>query len=127
MFQWLTKLGTSTPQRPVPVALPMGAERRRAVRYSCDLQVNDRLVVSIGTSSWPAVVADISTTGIGLVVGVRHDPGTTLPIDLYCTASGYARSLRVRVVRTQRMADGHWFCGCRFDEQLQHEELNQLL
>jgi hypothetical protein len=91
------------------------------------LQVNDRLIVSIGTSSWPAIVADISTTGIGLVVGIRHDPGTTLPIDLYCTSSGYTRSLRVRVVRTQRMPDGHWFCGCRFDEPIHHEELDALL
>ena len=123
MFRWLQRLrnGNSTG------ALPKGAERRQAVRYACDLKVNDRLIVSIGSSSWPAVVADISTTGIGLVVGIRHDPGTTLPLDLYCTSSGFSLALRVRVVRTSRMPDGHWLCGCCFDEQIGHAELNALL
>jgi hypothetical protein len=123
MFQWLQRWRSSGGTQ----ALPRGAERRQAVRYSCDLKVNDRLIVSMGSSSWPAVVADISTTGIGLVVGIRHDPGTTLPLDLYCTANGFSLALRVRVVRTQRMPDGHWFCGCRFDEQIGHQELNAIL
>jgi hypothetical protein len=121
MFGWFKKgqSGSAT--------LPPGAERRQAIRHNCDLRVNDRLIVSIGTSSWPAVVADISTTGIGLVVGIRHDPGTTLPLDLYCTSNGLSLALRVRVVRTQRMPDGHWFCGCCFDEQIGNAELSALL
>jgi hypothetical protein len=123
MFQWLQKLRSPGSAG----SSARGAERRQAVRYSCDLRVNDRLIVSIGTSAWPAVVSDISTTGIGLVVGIRHDPGTTLPVDLYCTTNGFSRTVRVSVMRTMRMPDGHWFCGCRFDEQLGHEELNALL
>lgn len=117
MFGWFKK---KTPER-------VGAERRIAKRHPCDLKVNDRLVVSVGLSSWPAIVADISTTGIGLVLGVRHDPGAALQIELFCASNGYARSIRAQIVRTKRMPDGYWFCGCAFDEQLDHGELNALL
>jgi hypothetical protein len=125
MFGWLKRLGTQEPTP--PIIRPQALERRIAARHPCDLQVNDRLVVSIGSSSWPAVVHDISTTGIGLILGIRHDPGTSLPLDLYCTSSGFSRTMRVTIVRTMRLPDGHWFCGCAFEEQLDHRELNALL
>src|SRR5258706_15951479 len=100
MFGWLKNWGKS-PER-------VGAERRTAARHECGLKVNDRLIVSVGLASWPAVVHDISTTGIGLVLGIRHDPGTQMPLDLFCTTNGYSRSLHVQILRTFRLPDGYW-------------------
>lgn len=119
MFGWL--MGRRKPRGPV------GAERRTSVRHPCGLQVNDRLVVSVGLSSWPAIVQDISTTGIGLVLGIRHDPGAALAIELFCTTNGYSRNVRAQIVRTRRLPDGYWFCGCAFAEQLEHRDLSSLL
>lgn len=119
MFGWFKSWNKPAPR--------LGAERRIAVRHECGLQVNDRLIVSVGLSSWPAIVRDISTTGIGLILGIRHDPGASMPLDLFCTTNGYSRTLHVQIVRTQRQPDGYWFCGCAFDESLDHTELNALL
>lgn len=102
-------------------------ERRGAERHPCGLKVNDHLTVSVGTASWPAVVYDLSVTGIGLIMGVRPDPSAAFDIKLHAVARGVAYTLHAQVVRTILLPDGNWFCGCALTQNIQEEDIKKIL
>jgi len=71
-------------------------------------------------------VRDISPEGIGLVLNGYLEVGTFLNVNL-STATRYARPLRARVVRTQRIGKRTWILGCVLNPPLRPEELEALL
>ena len=75
--------------------------------------------------SWPVVVRDVSTGGVGLLLARRFEKGTVFAIELGYGSS--ARSLPVRVARVGAEAMGHWFHGCAFVDPISEEELAALL
>jgi hypothetical protein len=119
MFKWL--MG----RRHVPAH--RGLERRAAERYSCNDRLNENLIVSVGPSAWPALVQDISATGVGLVLGMRHDPGSTLPVRLANPNQSVRCPMLAQVVHTARQPDGYWHTGCTFEGYLTSTELQALL
>ncbi|MGE3804648.1 MAG: PilZ domain-containing protein [Gemmataceae bacterium] len=119
MFKWWGRRET----KPTPPLV----ERRGAERHALGLKVNDKLTVSVGTASWPAVVYDLSTTGIGLIMGVRPDASSAFDIKLHCVTKGVAYTLHAQVVRTILLPDGNWFCGCALTENLPEEDIKKIL
>ncbi len=102
-------------------------ERRAAERRAVGHRLNDRLIVEVGSSGWPAYLEDISTTGAGLIVGMRQEPGSVVPLRLLHMRRREEFMVQAQVVHTERRADGHWFSGCVFQEALAAEDLEQLL
>lgn len=119
MFKWLFR--KENKKKP-PVV-----ERRGAERHPIGIKVADELTVSVGLSSWPAVVCDISTTGIGLIMGMRPSQASAFPIKLRCNKRGVSYTLEAYVVRAILLPDGNWFCGCVFQQPLQEADLQVIL
>ena len=121
MFKWL-KAYFDGPQDPVE-ELP---EKRIADRVD-PVEMGTELVAKAGPCSWPAYVQDISTDGVGLVVGMFHKTGSSFPLKLVNSRNNFVRSVQARVVRTIRRPDGQWFVGCSFKQRLNQNELESLL
>jgi diguanylate cyclase (GGDEF)-like protein len=107
-----------------PPAEPVPGERRAQVRAICTRPVR---VVCDGSEERQidfAKIRDLSVTGIGLELSTEVSTGTLLTVEPVC--DGRARTLLVRVVRSQRIQGG-WVHGCELAQQLNAEELQAWL
>lgn len=105
----------------------VGAERRVAERFPCDLAPTCHEQGS-GRGEWVALgVHNISATGIGLVTPHRLRPGTALVIRLTSGARGVSRPLVVRVMHATDQGDGSWLTGAVFVRRLSPQGLRELL
>jgi hypothetical protein len=75
--------------------------------------------------SWPVVIRDVSTGGVGLLLARRFEKGTIFKIELGIGSA--ARNIRVRVARVSAEAVGHWIHGCAFVDPITEDELAALL
>lgn len=119
MLSWL--LGRRKP------AGPGGQERRAAERHACNHKSGPVLQASVGRVGWPAVVSDLSLTGVGLLVGLRPEPGDWLPVHLVNPDRDVTCPMYAQVVYTQRQPDGYWYSGCVFQGPLAADELKALI
>jgi hypothetical protein len=71
---------------------------------------------------WPAVIRDISTTGLGLVTEEPMEPGTFLTVDL-----NDQRRVTVQTVGYRALGRGRWLIGCLLVRPLPSEELARLI
>jgi serine/threonine protein kinase len=108
-------------------------ERRRARRYDCSLPTSCTINLSVHEdeidqqTSYQAQVSDLSTSGIGLLLPRRFEPGSVLSLVLSSRDGKAQESRKVRIVRVSR-ADGHgWFVAGVLLEELTKEELRSLL
>lgn len=103
--------------------LGKGAERRAAVRYSCNRETTCRSITASTDISWPAEVLDISRGGLGLLLDRRFEQGTLLDVDVQTANPHSARTLLVRVVNVRKQGVGQWILGCAFADELSDGEL----
>jgi hypothetical protein len=121
------------PMSEEPVAKSTGAERRASIRYPCDPESFGPdnscrpITLTRKTDSWSAVVRDLSTGGVGIVVNRRFEAGTLLAVDLQDAEQTTTRSLLVRVVRVTKEDRDHWLLGCAFTSKLSDAELLALM
>lgn len=108
-------------------AAPWAEEQRRVARLPCGRKANLGLAVLVGPSEWPSTLEDISTGGVGLVLGIRHEPGKELTLTLVGTHLSEPYALRARVAHLERLPDGYWHMGCAFLKPLSAGELEKLL
>lgn len=116
MLQWLL-----SSKRRSPELLP--GDKRTAPRYRFNYKGFVPLSVAVGTSSWPALVRDLSQTGISLVIGQRYDVGSDITARLKRKDRDQYCMLNLRVVHVARRADGHWTTGCIFDQPMHPDDL----
>lgn len=102
------------------------SERRAARRYSAN-QVHGPLKIVESSSKLPALLRDISTLGISLVLGVQHQVGTPLQLTITSNSYGMTGPVQAHVVRCIRLANGQWLTGCVFDTPLDHGWLKTLV
>ena len=118
---------TLVPQTPHPAV-----ERRAAVRHlvalpgSCaiDTSAHDRERIE----DWPAVVRDLSVSGMGLILARRFELGTLFCVEVTAEdESAPPRKHLVRVCRILSESQGHWFHGCALVDTMQEEHLSTLI
>ncbi len=119
----------SDPASPRPSA---GSERRAAVRYPCSPENfspdnSCRPITARKNEAWTATVHDVSTSGVGIVVNRRFEPGTLLSVELQDVEQTVNRNLLVRVVRLTRGEGDSWLLGCAFTSKLSESELLALM
>src|SRR5208283_4893033 len=68
-------------------------------------QLHRQLKMLVGPSTWPAKVTDISRTGVGLVLGLRQPPGTTLRLKIVDESRAIHCTMQARVVRIDLLPD----------------------
>lgn len=106
-----------------------GVELRVWERHPSELEASCQPLAARGERDpqWPAVIRDVSTGGIGLVLSRRFERGTGLAIEVPPGEQLPGETLLARVVHATRLADGKWLLGCAFVSTLSEEELQQLL
>jgi hypothetical protein len=116
-------LGPPAPQLPRAGTDHAGAEKRTEPRYSCRRLVRVRRAMPPGALSRLAIVQNISTQGIGLLLTEPVPPETVLEIEVH----GQSIVKRfARVLHSTKQADG-WLVGCALKNSLNDGELEGLL
>jgi hypothetical protein len=104
-----------------------GIDRRASVRYYPQ-QVKAGLVSQPKRGRpWKAMIRDLSTTGIGMVLNQSFETGTQLAIELNSPDGLLAYTVLTRVVHATRLPNGSHVVGCSFVRELSEEELRNLL
>jgi hypothetical protein len=103
------------------------AERRAFVRYACTQNGSCRPIRSGEMNRWSAMIADISSGGLSLVMCRPFEQGEILALELRNVPKGCRRKLFVRVMRAQAESEHVWLVGCRFVHRLTDEELEALV
>lgn len=125
MFGWLKQLKSdASTADTLPLDMP---NRRTSLRHKRTTKVDDHLIALVGASAWPAYVRDISTDGVGLVVGMLHKAGTRLQMVLRNRKTNACQAVEAVVMRVVLLPDGRWMLGCRFRYRLHREQLETLL
>jgi hypothetical protein len=102
------------------------AERRTRVRYTAELEAKCRRTAEVGGQTWPGRVVNISSGGIGLLLGRRFQGDTLLDVELQGFSGTALRVLRVRVMHSTLVKEGgspSWLLGCAFAKDLADEQL----
>ncbi len=99
------------------------SDRRVWVRYPCNLKT----LYQPGSGRldhrwWFAKVCDISTSGMGMIVRRRFEPGTQLSVALHSQATSFSRTLEATIVHAVEHTEG-WLMGCAFATPLTNGEL----
>jgi hypothetical protein len=74
-------------------------------------------------TGWPAKVQYISAGGLGLLIGRRFEPGTTLIVEPLA-AEGPTVTLPVEVLHASAQDSDFWQVGCKFVTKITDEQLN---
>jgi hypothetical protein len=72
--------------------------------------------------SWPAIVRDMSRTGLGLIIDRRFEPGTALRLEWHADPDAVLPPLLGRVVRLAQAPDDRWCHGCTLIGELEVAE-----
>ena len=104
-----------------------GIDRRAAVRHFVKPGVTSTACIPQQTRPWKAIIQDLSTTGIGLVMLQSFDGGTELAVELFSPDMLLSYTVLTRVAHATQQANGSWLVGCRFVRELSEEELHNLL
>jgi hypothetical protein len=77
--------------------------------------------------SAPALVEDISSAGVRLVLRRCYEPGHVLAVSWRYPHGGTQRTVLVHVIHSQTDGGGTWKVGCTMVSQLSDDELAELL
>jgi hypothetical protein len=102
-------------------------DRRRTFRLELDQGVTCHLIASVGDTSWPARVLDLSTRGVRLMLRRRFEEGAHVVVELANGLKMYSHAVSMRVTHVARDADGAYFIGGEFERRLTHDELMALV
>jgi hypothetical protein len=74
-----------------------------------------------------ATIQNLSHKGAGLLADRELSPGTVVNLLLVNAGHTFALAVDLKVVRSFRAGDGHYFVGGPFTRSLRHEELAPLM
>ena len=90
---------------------PARRERRTSERHPCGLETSC-LRATETENAWDARVVDISSTGVGLLLRRRFEPGTLLSFRLEGRSEGQSYHAIARVIHAKSQVEGGWLLGC---------------
>ncbi len=101
----------------------------RGKRYACGLRATCQPVAAWMDRDfiWPATITDLSTGGVGIVLGRRFEPGAGLAVELPAMTDRTEETLLVRVMQVNALPGGHWMLGCAFLSELSEETVLALV
>jgi hypothetical protein len=121
------RVDAAAPTVPQFMAPPSILEDRRAARRYSASQVNRQFEIVEGLCKSPAMLRDISTMGVSVVLGAQHRLSTSLQLTIMSKSYGIIGPVPAQLVRLVRLVDGRWLTCCVFDEPLDHEWLKTLI
>jgi hypothetical protein len=115
----------SLTQVPEPPERSCAAERRGCVRYYYRSGPKVRYEVRAPFRGGWAALLDISSGGVGLLLGHRPESGTIVLLQLPGLGPGDTHTRLARVVRTEPRGP-NWLAGCEFTPPLSETDLAAL-
>jgi hypothetical protein len=120
---------------PLPALSPAAPPQPRfvgsgpAARYPCELQASCQPLAAWldKDSSWPGMIRDLSTRGLGLILGRRFEPGSGLAVELPASAVRCEETLLVKVTQVQSLSGGRWLLSCIFVSELSEDTVLTLV
>jgi hypothetical protein len=106
---------------------PAAGERRATPRHVCLPVEVVAVAVQPHFTALEASLRDVSTHGVGMVVGAGLGPGTVVALRLPTPQLGRRQTVLARVVHAAADADGSWVIGCALAAPLAEEELQACL
>ncbi len=105
------------------------AEAPAATRYRCDLAACCRPVAAwlARDRNCPATINDLSTGGLGLVLGRRFEAGAGLAVELPDASTQVNETLLVKVVQVEAQPGGRWLLRCAFITELSEDRILALV
>src|SRR5260370_19589017 len=94
-------------------------ERRADARHLCHGPVLLVPVAGNRRVSWPAIIRDMSRTGLCLIIDRRFEPGTALRLEWHADPDAVLPPLLGRVVRLAQAPDDRWCHGCTLIGELE--------
>lgn len=118
----------SSPSTIVPAPARF-AVSQSAKCYPCELEASCQPVAGWldRESVWPATISDLSTDGLGLVLGRRFEPGSGLAVELPASAVRSEETFLVKVAQVQSLSGGRWLLSCAFVSALSEETVLTLV
>jgi hypothetical protein len=104
---------------------PAVPDRRTSERLASDLLIACHPLALPKKHSLPALLRDVSSNGLSLVLRYRFEPGTLLVIDLDGASADGAAPLLGRVVHASAHGDGRWVLGCALRRPLTAKQLQE--
>jgi hypothetical protein len=103
-------------------------EKRGATRYCCRAEVSCRVLDPQGECAWSAWVANVSATGICLLLKTRLEPGHIVTLHVYTDDSESPRRLLAEVRHAEIFCPNNaWLHGLSFLRHLRNGELQGLI
>ena len=110
-----------------PGAIPAAPERRIAPRRQPAMGTVCRLDTDDAGPAALALVWNISTTGISVLVSEPREPGTVLTGYLEVMDGDHMHRITMRVIHTKKLETGDFFLGAHFDQPLTADELKPFI
>jgi hypothetical protein len=86
--------------------MPESEDRRAAERFAVNADTSCPFLAPLVEDFGSAQVRDVSLQGVGLVVGRRVEPGTSLAAVLANRACGFSKAVLLRVVHVTALEGG---------------------
>ena len=102
-------------------------DRRAGARHRLERTLVVRYITRPSFRAEPAVIRDVSRTGLGLGVIQSQEPGTLVAVQLRAQHAGVSGILTACVRWAARQPDGNWRLGCSLSRPLAEEQLLALL
>jgi PilZ domain-containing protein len=106
---------------------PAEPDGRAWVRFPCNVATVCREEGDAGAKTVPAVIVNVSPTGIGLLTATAWERGTLLRVQLPAVSGRPERRILLRVAHLAKAASGEWAVGCEIVDQLGDDVLAGLL
>jgi hypothetical protein len=124
-FEAVMSVRTLTPGQQRGSAVPI--DRRTAPRHPCLREIACQAVMTGKDERVPALLQDVSTGGLRLVLRRCYETGRVLAVSWRHPRLGPERTLLAHVVHATDAGGGNWVVGCSLETVLTEEELASLL
>ena len=105
---------------------PVEATPPRAGGVGCAVPTTCQPPSIWGKDPWPAIIRDITTTGLHLSLDRRFERGSGMAIELP-GGDGTSSTVLARVVEVRALSEGGWLLDCTFVSELSSEEVEHVL
>lgn len=117
---------TLSPRHPKGSAFPL--ERRTSPRHTCLREIVCQAVTAGKDESVPALLEEVSNSGLRLVLRRCYEPGRTMAVSWrHRPHHEPGRAVLAHVVHARNEGRGNWVVGCALVTPLTEEELSGLL
>lgn len=102
-------------------------DQRSYPRYTCDIQARYQVVSAPALPAQPALVLNISNTGVGLLVRRCIEVGSLLTMELAAANHPVPLTILSCVVHVTELPEEEWALGCNFITEISEIDLKSLL